>query len=192
MTVTTLSSRACVGGFRLWWFLCLNIAAAESVLPSVSCVSSWWQDPECPGMGYAIWAGVSLAAMTWHTDPELSLCLVGALVGLLSSSDPPELLIRWLVSLYISESQSGQWMSGADVVTQCAQGCLKRVTLCGVSFLHESALSPFGPSSFQQQELPLRRFKSSLIKSEKRAEGTNSCVHWWGKVGFWSQIFLEE
>lgn len=64
----------------------------------------------------------------------------------------------------------------ADMGHSMPWGGLEEVTLYGSCFSNESALSPFGPPSTQQPDLSLRYFKSPLIKGEKRAEETSSCV----------------
>lgn len=96
-----------VDGFTLWWFLYLNLSAAESAFPFRVCISSYWQGPKCSGVGCAIQAEVSLTAMACQTYPEPSLYLAGALVN---TNILTCLFCR--LSLYISV---GQWMPRKQV-----------------------------------------------------------------------------
>lgn len=138
-----------------------------------ACVSQPWHDSQPLGLTSTLWVpwcALGPPLIHQHLDlpfSALSLCIS---VGHKADSSCQE----------------------ADVVTQCAQSGWKDWHSVEHCFSNESALSPLGPLSAQQQGLSLRHFKGSLIKGGKRAEGTYSCVHWWAKAGFWSQLFLEE
>lgn len=108
--------------FWVWTYQLLSLS-----WPSLSCTNSYWQGPKIPRQGCVIQVRISVTIMAGQTDPELSLCLAGALVGM---------NVLTLFSLYISGSQSRQWMPEKQTWWRSMQwGDLEEVTFCGVSFL---------------------------------------------------------
>ena len=87
-----------------------------------------------------------------------------------------DLLILWVSPYTSMVTKQTVNAREADRVAQQAVGWLGRSDALEYCFSNDSALWPFGPPSTQLQDLSLRHFKSSLIKGEKRAEESSSCV----------------
>ena len=135
-----------VGGFMFWYFLHLNLSAAEYAF---QCHTLALTDkaPHAGAWGCAFQAGVS--CIYGMAGSELSLYLGGALMGTLSSGNPPTFWPAHSVGclLYISESQSRSECQGSRCGDPVCMKCLGKSDSVEYCFSNESAMSPFGPPS---------------------------------------------
>lgn len=122
------SQQSHVGGFTLWWFLCLNLSAVKSVLP-VSGRALGFTDKV---QGCAVWAAGPLIATAGTQTLNLA-CACGRLCpsGTLSFSDPRTSWPAYAVGVsYVSVVTKQQRMPGKQTWWHSMQwGGLEEVTL---------------------------------------------------------------